>query len=161
MKKNRIIQITVIVLILLAVGVVVALFMTGKLVWSNTTRQVSTHVVCGSDVVNKYNDAMYYVIRPGSDVPTLDTEGIKTINEDIKKKDGYKDDPTCQTLLFWIAIHNNDYTAGNEAYLAVKGMHDKGIYADSNIRGNDALFTWEGVLFPISPDAANKQEGDQ
>ena len=135
------------VLAVVLVGLVIAavgwLFSSGHLVYVGSK---SSAVACGSDVVTKYNAAMFYRPRNGSNTPSLDEAGLKNLTSEIKSKAKYATDPTCQTILFWTAVHDNNYKAANEAYKAVKSLHDKGDFADSNLRSNDALFTYQGYL---------------
>lgn len=140
---------------IVVVGGVVWLFASGKLVW-NASKTTTVSRVCDTELVNKYNDAMYMIGRNGSSEPSIDEAGVKSVQSTIKSSDGYKDDATCQTLLFWIAIYNGDYPAARDAEVAVKQLHDKGQFADSNIRGNDAILTYDTVLYGISPEAKEK-----
>ena len=160
MKKS----IGIIVCIIIVLGIAGAatwLFMSGKLVWAGTGSTVTvTKAVCGTDIVNKYNDAMQMMIRDGSTEATIDAQGVKDVTATIKQQNGYQNDATCQTLLFWIAIYNNDYASAKSSYAVVQKLHDEGIFADNNIRGNDALLTYQSVLFPLSPEASNKQKAD-
>ena len=80
-----------------------------------------------------------------------------------KGQDGQMQDQTsfincvaCQTLLFWIAIHDGDYQAAKDAEASVKRLYDKGQFANNNIRGNDAILTYDTVLYGISPEAKAK-----
>lgn len=153
MKKNAAI-ITVAVVILALAGVGTWLFMSGRLAWVNpNTKTVSVQAVCTTDMVNKYNDAMYLVARNGQKELTVDEAALKTIKSDILAKPSYKEDPTCQAMLFWMAFRVGDYDAAKSAYDAVHALHDKGMFADSNLRGDEPLFTYEDVLFTISPHA--------
>ena len=145
----------IVVGLLIVTGALVWLFASGHLMWSNG-KVDKTASVCGSDVVNKYNDAMYMIGRNGSSEPSIDESGVKDVQNDVKRKTGYEKDATCQTLLFWIAIHNNDYPAAKTAAAAVKQLHDKGQFADNNIRGNDPILTYDTVLYGISPEAKEK-----
>ena len=141
--------------LLIVAGGIVWLFASGHLVLSDGKTN-KTASVCGSDIVNKYNDAMYMIGRNGSSEPSIDESGVKDVQNDVKRKTGYEKDATCQTLLFWIAIHNNDYSAAKIAATAVKELHDKGQFADNNIRGNDPILTYDTVLYGISPEAKEK-----
>jgi hypothetical protein len=138
------------------IGGVVWLFASGRLVWSNSGANKTARVVCGTDIVDTYNDAMYMIGRNGSSEPTIDESGVKSVQSAVRNKTGYKDDATCQTLLFWIAIHDGDYQAAKDAEAAVKLLHDKGQFANNNIRGNDAILTYDIVLYGISPEAKAK-----
>jgi len=155
MKKITVI--IIIVIILAAAGAVAWLFMSGKLAWvDNTTKPAVAKVVCGNDIVDKYNDASLLLGRNGESKLTVDTEGIKEVKTAILAKDGNKEDPTCQAILFWIGYRETDYEATKTAYEAVRKLHDQNIFPNNNIRGNEPLFTYAQVLFTISPDA-NKE----
>jgi hypothetical protein len=141
--------------VLIVAGGIVWLFVSGHLVWSDG-KASKTASVCGADIVNKYNDAMYMIGRNGSTEPSIDEAGVKDVQSEVKRKAKYEEDATCQTLLFWIAIQNNDYPAAKTAATAVKELHDKGQFADNNIRGNDPILTYDTVLYGISPEAKEK-----
>jgi len=141
---------------IIVAGVIVWLFASGRLVWSNTGANQAVGVVCGTDIVDTYNDAMYMIGRNGSSEPSIDESGVKSVQNTVKGKAGYKDDATCQTLLFWIAIHDGDYQAAKDAEASVKRLYDKGQFANNNIRGNDAILTYDTVLYGISPEAKAK-----
>lgn len=135
----------VIIVALLGVGIW-WLFNTGRLVYVANPSTTSTAVVCDSSIVDKYNTAMYYEERNGSTQPTIDEAGVRNLVSEIKGKKGYDTDATCQSILFWVAIYNKDASAARTAYDAVKSLHDKRIFADSNLRSNEALFTYEGYV---------------
>jgi len=151
-KKYIVISIVVIA----AIASTAWLFISGRLVWSNGGANNSVSAVCGASVVNTYNDAMYVIGRKGSREPSIDEAGVKSVQSAVKSRAGYRNDATCQTLLFWIAIHDGDYQAAKDAETIVKRLHDKGQFADSNIRGNDAILTYDTVLYGISPEAKAK-----
>lgn len=158
MSKKLVVGISVVGALLLA-GVVF-LVVSGRLVLTdpNVQRSVSK-IVCDSSVVTTYNAAMLLDIRDGSTEYTFDEAGLKSLQTSIRGKDGYEDDPTCQTMLFWMAIKDEDYAAGKTAYEGVKRLYDQRIFADSNIRTDQPLFSYEAALWNISPEAAQDQEG--
>ena len=142
---KKIVTITAIAILVAAIGVIAWLFASERLVFANPNAgvgAVAPKPVCDTNLVAKYNDAMFFIGREGSDV-----------KKDITSKSNYKADPTCQTLLFWIAVHESNYEAAKTAYEAVKELHDRHHFADSNIRANAALFTYEGVIEALSPEA--------
>ena len=150
MKKLAII---VSVILLLVVGVAVGLFVSGKVAWVGPdTKVVTAKIVCGPELVSKYNDAMYVSFRNNEKLPSLDVEGIKNIKTEIKAKAGYEKDPTCQSMLYLIAIYEEDYEGSKLAYETVKKLHDQGMYADNNIRNNPPLFMYEAPVFGLSPE---------
>jgi hypothetical protein len=132
------------------------LFSSGRLVYASPK---SSAVVCRSDVVTKYNAVMFFRTRDGSSTPSLDEVGLKKLEADIKTKARYATDPTCQTILFWTAVHNDNYKAANEAYKAVKSLHEKGNFADSNLRSNEPLFTYETYMNSLSGSGVTQAEG--
>jgi len=150
MKKLAII---VSVVLLLVVGAAVGLFVSGKVAWVGPdTKVVTAKIVCGPELVSKYNDAMYVSFRNNEKLPSLDVEGIKNIKTEIKAKAGYEKDPTCQSMLYLIAIYEEDYEGSKLAYETVKKLHDQGLYADNNIRNNPPLFMYEAPVFGLSPE---------
>lgn len=148
------------VLIVVLAGLIIAgvwwLFSSGRLVYVSSK---SSDVACGSDIVTQYNGAMFYRPRNGSNIPSLDEAGLKNLVTEIKGKTKYATDPTCQTILFWIAVHDNNYNAANDAYKAVKSLHDKGEFADSNLRSNDSLFTYQGYLNSLPGSGVTQAKG--
>lgn len=151
-------RLTIIATGLIVVVAVIGLFGTGRLVWVSSGGHVAASAVCGTDIVSKYNTATNFIGRNGNDGsnPSIDTAGVAAVKKEITAKSGYKNDATCQAILFWIAINDNDYPAAKTAESIVKQLHDKGMSADSNIRGNTALSTYDGMLEIISP--TNKEK---
>lgn len=158
-KKILVSSIAVIVVALIGAGVW-WLFSTGRLVYvdSNTKARVSSSV-CDSTIVDRYNAAMYYEVRNNSTTPSIDEDGIKALVADIKGKSGYETDPTCQVIIFWAAVRGDDYKAARSAYDSIKTLHDKGSFADSNIRSNEPLFTYEGYVNGLTGSGAPQDNG--
>lgn len=151
MKKKNIVIVT---LVVLATVTIVALMASGRLVWtSGGAGTLAARPVCGNNVVDKFNDAMYMIKREGASTPTIDEAGVKEIEKSIQETEGYEDDATCQTLLFWTAIYHGNYELAKSAYGKVKSLHDKNIFANNNIRGNQPLLSYEQLLDGISPEA--------
>lgn len=159
MNKKRILTILAIITsALLGVGVW-WLFATDRLTYtSNPGPQSTSSVVCGADVLDTYNAAMFYALRDGSNDLTIDEKAVESLAVEIKSKEGYKNDPTCQTILFWTAVQNDNYPAAKDAYESIKTLHDQGIFTDSNIRSNQPLFTYESYLLQLSGSGASQVE---
>ena len=150
---KKIIVIVSIVLILAATGVAAWLFVSEKIAFvAQANKPVTPKVICNTEIVNTFNDAMFYTRRAGASTVSVDDEGIKNLNTNIKSSAGYETDPTCQTILYLTAIYKEDYEAAKVAYLAVKELHDKRVFADSNIRGNQPLFMYEDSMYALSPE---------
>ena len=159
MNKMRIVTtLTTVILALLGAGVW-WLFTSDRLTYnSDPVSRPNSSLVCGADTVDRYNDAMFYAVREGSSDLTIDGESLNNLVVEIKNKVGYKNDPTCQTILFWTAVQNDDYSAAKDAYDSIKTMHDRGAFADSNIRSNQPLFTYESYLLQLSGSSASQVE---
>jgi hypothetical protein len=140
-KRVIFIVIGVIIVALLASGVW-WLFNSGRLVYLNS----QSTVACGTDVVNKYNAAMYYQVRNGSTVPNIDTKGVKDLVTNIETKANFKNDPTCQTIIFWSAVQDDNYKSALSAYNVLISLHNKRIFVDSNLRNDQPLFMYEDTL---------------
>lgn len=150
---KKIILIVAMVLILAAVGAVTWLFVSGKvaLVYKQAAPATTT-IVCDTKIVDTFNEAMFFTRRAGATTVSIDEEGIKKLNTEIKAKAGYENDPTCQTIIYLTAIYEENYDGAKAAFQAVKELHDKNIFANNNIRGNQPLFTYEGSMYPFSPE---------
>lgn len=117
---------------------------------ANTTASAA---VCGESVINTYNLAMHYQYRDSTTEQTLDEAGLNDLEKQIPAKNGYAQDPTCQTILFWIAIHHNDATKAKAALTALNDLHSKGKYVDSNLSNNSALSTFQDTIDGLSVGA--------
>lgn len=145
-KKIFVIGVPILVVVLLSVGVW-WLFNSGRLVYVAPGSKAPEGVaVCGNDFVEKYNEATYRVIRGDSNEATMDEPALKKLKTDITNKNGYEDDATCQTILFWLALHYDDRKEAEVSYKAVKSLHEKGAFANSNLQGNQAISTYDSFL---------------
>ncbi len=161
-KRNRLIPI-VLALIILAILTSGTwwLFSSGHLVYHGSISQPNNlssnqTVVCDAYVVAKYNDAMDYKERNGSTEPSIDIQAIKNLVADIKAKTNFKSDPTCQAIIFWSAVMNDNYKAASIAYNELLGLHKKHIFADSNLLNDQPLFTYKEALDGLTGSGAYK-----
>lgn len=147
-KKIAIIA-SIIIALLLGVGVW-WLFDSGRLVYSQNPGEQSgsrsSSAVCGNDLVSRYSDAATYTLREGSEGPSIDIKTLNELSSEVKAIDGYKDDPSCQSVLFQIAVLNDNYDEAKVAHEAVVRLHEAGRFPDSNILGNGTLAQHEKYL---------------
>jgi hypothetical protein len=159
MKKNnmrkRVLLVVIAVVLAVLGGVVWWLFSSGHLVYSDTSSSQSK-VACGTDIVDKYNAAMYYQLRNGSTEPSIDEQGVKDLVKDIKSKASFETDPTCQTIIFWVAVRDDNYKSASSAYNEIMSLHKKRIFADSNLRSDQPLFTYEETLKGLTESGSSK-----
>ena len=134
-------------------GVVAGLFVAGKIAWVNPdAKEVGVYkAVCSDRIIADYNDAMFYKPRGDSTTPTLDTNTLEELKTVIARLSGSNNDPTCQTILFWIAVNEENYENAKPAYDNVKRLHDEGLFADSNLSSNQPLSSYEGAMYSFSP----------
>ena len=158
-------------LVLVIVGAISWLLMSGRVtVTFGAAQSVSDNrtIVCGADTVSAYNaayDAMFHeiittqLVDDGIASGTPDVTEIVTLADDIKRKDGYGQDPTCQTIIFWSAVYNDDYEGATAAHTAVRELHETHLFANSDIRGNTPLSSWSDEVYALSPEALSEDPG--
>ena len=150
LKKILLIGTPLVVFIILGFGVW-WLFDTDRLEYvANPKSQSETLVACSTKMVDTYNSAVATEIRDGASEPFIDTEAMGSLAKQIRSTDSYESDATCQTLLFWIAFYDNDYKNAVSAHTAIKDLHDKGVFADSNITSTAPLYSYEKYLYSLS-----------
>jgi hypothetical protein len=146
------IVISVSVVVLLVVGLIMVGYV--AVAWKQPQQKVVlVNTVCGDNIVATYNKVSD--IRPNGDSFSIDEAGLKSLIADIKSKKNYQDDATCQTIVLAAAIHYQDYNAAKVAYNAVKALHDKHIYVDSNLNAGGSLSAYEGFVQELSPSSKN------
>lgn len=154
MSKKTTVTITILSgITVILIGAGIWLFATGRLVMTrDSTPQGSgsSSAVCDDGVVNTYNKVYSYVLRNGFDVYNVDEAGLKSVVADVKSKSGYQNDPTCQTILFWAAIHSTDQKGAQDAYAAINRLHDEHRFADSNLQNSQPISTYKSVIDGLS-----------
>lgn len=140
MAKKITIAVSVIIALLLGVGVW-WLFDTGRLVYSQNPEQIDERVaiVCDEEMVTRYSDAAKYTIRDGAEEPSIDKDGLNAVRDDVSKLDGNANDPTCQLILFQVAVQNDDYEAAKLANDSLIKLHADGRFPNNNVLGIGTL----------------------
>lgn len=153
----------VIFVVVLFAGVVTWFIVSGMLTltWAGTNKvQVaSTRIVCDDETVTQYNKVAMYQLQEGATAPTLDSEGLKKLTDEIKNRNGYQDDPTCHNILFWQAIFNNNYTEASNSLVVLKSLHDKHLYPDNNLYNVQGLSEYNKALQSINPEKTQAVPG--
>lgn len=145
--------------ILLLGGVVLLLiFVLGWFMLRNATM---AKTVCGDDIVSSYNSLSVYALRGESEDLTVDIEGLRALATDITAKDGYQNDPTCQTILLEISIYNEDYTSAKKALTAVEELSDKKQYAATTINGISTVDEYKTYVNQIAPATGEESQEPQ
>lgn len=148
MNKKKIV-IAVIATVILIIGAITAwLFVSGNVTVTFGAKSVASSV-CDDGIVERYNTAMH----AREDTGDIDKEGLKNIAIDIKKNESYSKDATCQTILYWLSTYgilddNNDQA--KISIVALRKLHEQGVYANSNLRSPQALFMMQDRIDNIS-----------
>jgi len=142
-KRSLFIIITATVL-LLFVGCVGWLFYIGRLAYFNSGQH--SIVVCGTDIVDRFNVVTNYEHRNDPIVPSIDEQGMKDLVSEINAKKNFNIDPTCQMIILWSAVYEDNYNIARGAYDSLINLHKDRIFADSNLRINQPLSAYEEAL---------------
>jgi hypothetical protein len=104
--------------------------------------------VCDTNIVDKFNSdsSKYYQLSGGSSNLVINKQPIKDLVADIKSKSNFENDPTCQAIIFWAAVQDDNYKSAKSAYDQLTSLHNRRIFADSNLRGAQPLFTYKDTL---------------
>lgn len=114
--------------------------------------------VCDDTVVARFNKVIE--VQQGKDSYGTDESGLNALASEIKNKTGYQNDATCQTILLVAAVQKQDYNAAKTAYDSAKSLHNKHVYADSDLNGVNQLSSYETFVQELSPShkSVNSQE---
>ena len=118
----------------------------------------SQRAVCGKEMVERYNTAFNYTDRGEGKGIAVDNEELNRISSEVESSNGFNDDPTCQSMVFWIAINSRDHDKASKTYEVLSKMHDDGKYADSNLRTNIPFFLYDSQLESIRSGRSDNEE---
>jgi hypothetical protein len=105
---------------------------------------------CSGDIVAKYNEAIIMTYRNNDDFASIDKAGLADVGRRIRETDSYKSDSTCQTILFWLAVNNRDYSAAVAANGVIQAQYRDGIYADSDIQGVSGVSSYNDLIIGLA-----------
>jgi len=155
---KKVIISVIIVLLVAVIGAGVGLIASGKLAWVDSqTVASSSSRACGDEIIAQYNEAMFLGVREDDTEPTLDEAAIAAVKTTILETQDYAADPSCQTMLFWVATLDEDYEATRTARDALVKQNAQNIFPSNNIRGNQPLFTYDAVVDSLSPEAQTSE----
>lgn len=134
------------------------LYATKKLAFTfGGTPTRSVVAVCGDAIISKYNDAMNYKIRDSGTTSKLDEVGLNNLEKEVTAKSAYAQDPTCQTILFWIAVQHSDGNKAQAALASLNTLHSGGKYVDSNLNNNAPLSTFKNIVDYLTAGPRNSK----
>lgn len=157
MAKRKVVAIgiTSIVLVII-IGAITWLLVSGRVEVTfkgGTSRQITDgSVVCSNDDVVSFNDKTEFKDRGGS--VTVDQKGLSDLAGAIVNRDGYKADPTCQTIIFWSANYNDDAPAAERALAEIRKLYANNRFANSNISLIKSLDEYQAIVNRLyAPDS--------
>ena len=145
-------------LLVLAAATVVAILVGWISVRVGGDTDSGSNQVCNDSMVIRYNEMTEFKIRVGSETAGRDVEQINAINDEISGLENYENDPTCQTMRFWIAFNDGDAVTAKSAYEQLKSLHAEAKYANSNIRDNMPLLMYEQAIAVLTPSEIVNEE---
>lgn len=118
-------------------------------------------VVCNDEIVDKYNEAALFKFRGETEVATKDNIALESLVAEIRGKQNYKSDPTCQTILLEDAISKDDYISAMDIYDSLVNLHSKRKYANSNLMGTSPVDTYNDIILLLPSADKIREEQDQ
>lgn len=152
-KTNRLWIVALVFAVLVAITVIVGIF-SGRLaiiIKQPGEKIALSTIACDAEIVSRYNDAMYFQFRDGK-TESIDEEGIKNLEKEIRAKDNFDKDATCQTILFFTAVYFKNAEKAQAALDIINNLHGQYVYADSNLRNSQSLFTFQNKVDDLNSD---------
>lgn len=156
-KKKVFLVVVIVVAVIIAVCAWLLASNRVTVSWHGWKPANQTSRVCGAETVSTYNQAMYVTKRKGYKDESIDLKAVNNLAKDIQGRAGYKNDPTCQTILFWTAVQHGDYNAASQAYDVLARLNDENKFPDNNLRNGGALFQYGNIVDSMAPA---KQAGE-
>lgn len=167
MAKKKVAIVSSIGVGVLVIGAIITwLFVSGRvtLVINQPDETVKGPVVlvCRDETIKAFNEASTGYPTDDPMTSAIDTAALVKVADDVKKKSNYKQDPTCQTILFWTAIQERKYEEAKAAKAAVDVLQKDGHFANNNLRTTATPSDWQLFVDDLSPETQNvdKSVGD-
>lgn len=128
----------------------IVLVLAGYLVvaWKQPQQKVIiTKNVCDETIVSKFNK--------------VTEDNLSSLASEIKAKNGYQSDATCQTILIVAAIQTRNSNDAKRALEEVKSLQKQHIYANSELNIGLSLNELETAVNDISQSNQNSTKEDQ
>lgn len=155
-RKIMVIVLAAVALLVIAAGILIYAGRLAVIIKEPHQKALLSVPVCGDDIVEKYNDASLSEPKISGEY-AMDKEALSNLVTEIQDKAYYQQDPTCQTILYWVALFDSDTNGIKNAYNEVRNLYNKGLYANSNIRTTQSLSTMEQTVSDML-SATNTEE---
>lgn len=167
MAKKKVAIVSSIGVGVLVIGAIITwLFVSGRVTLvinqSDETVKGPVVLVCGDETIKAFNEASTGYPTDDPMTSAIDTAALVKVADAVKKKSNYKQDPTCQTILFWTAVQERKYEEAKEAKAAVDALQKDGHFANNNLRTTATPSDWQLFVDDLSPETQNvdKSVGD-
>jgi hypothetical protein len=90
--------------------------------------------------------------RAGAGSLQAEQKALSELAQRIKSTQHNEEDPTCQTMLFFAAFRTEDYQGMRQPMQLIQSMHDKGVYADSNLSTGYSVRSMDSLLKEVVSD---------
>jgi len=114
-------------------------------------------VVCGEDVIAKYNSIPF----------PMNEESQRELDEIVKNIQSTANndkDPTCQAILWWNALQNNDQSEMEKTLEILKQLHSNGQFVDNSLTNTFSIRSMDSITnlaaFNSTSDANNSEENE-
>lgn len=167
MVKKKVAIVSSIGVGVLVIGAIITwLFVSGRVTLvinqSDETVKGPVVLVCGDETIKAFNEASTGYPTDDPMTSAIDTAALVKVADAVKKKSNYKQDPTCQTILFWTAVQERKYEEAKAAKAAVDALQKDGHFANNNLRTTATPSDWQLFVDDLSPEMQNvdKSVGD-
>ena len=167
MVKKKVAIVSSIGVGVLVIGAIITwLFVSGRVTLvinqSDETVKGPVVLVCGDETIKAFNEASTGYPTDDPMTSAIDTAALVKVADAVKKKSNYKQDPTCQTILFWTAVQERKYEEAKAAKAAVDALQKDGHFANNNLRTTATPSDWQLFVDDLSPETQNvdKSVGD-
>jgi hypothetical protein len=159
-KKRKVMAIVLaaVALFVIAVGVLIYAGRLAVIIKEPYQKALLNVPVCGNDIVERYNDATLFKPTTGGGY-AMNMKDLNSLTTEIQNRAYYQQDPTCQTILFWDALYDDDVSRAKIASDEVRNLYNKGLYVNSDVLNPISLSAMEETVNEMFT-AAGTEEGE-
>jgi hypothetical protein len=136
-KKKKIVTFSLLaVAVVVVVGTIIASSMGYLTVRLSIGKNAagSERIVCGSDIIKKFNDVSGSVVKSESEFAERQKK-IVSVADEVIKMNGSHNDPTCAYIMLSGSIANSDADKSKSYLEQLTKLVDEGKYINNNIDG--------------------------
>lgn len=153
-SKKTITRLSIVVIIIACAAVLAWLYISGRfalVVKNPEAKVIVVSNVCNQATVDSYNTVFTSTDRAGFG------DQMKKVVDGIKAKSGYKDDPTCEYILFYDATYRGDAQSAQTYLNDVKQLAGSGYYPNTGLRSLNGLYDMQVQVDSVKINGGNPQ----